>query len=216
MRFIILLTFFASAAVAQVRQGTWTPSIESMRRGYSSISYWTYREDGVEIGGGRISIEHGLPAWRPELDDPEVFDRATKGKFYRLGNNKWTTLDTNLTLELGERRVDPGIYYLAVERGTEGKWALVFVEPKAVHRKLIDSWAFVPRPTEVPVMFTVPLQHSRAPDRAAELRIDPGLVKEEPSRGWIQIHWGPHVLECHMKIQMVSPEFYRATREDSQ
>ncbi len=212
MRSIILLTFFASAAVAQVREGTWTPSVESMRRGYSSISYWTYRDDGVEIGGGRISVEHGLPAWRPELDDPEAFDRATKGKFYRLGNNKWTTLDTNLTLELGERRVEPGIYYLAVERSAEGKWALVFVDPAAAHSKLIDSWAFVPRPTEVPVMFTVPLEHSRASHRAKELRIELGLAEDDPSRGSLRIHWGPHVLQRDMKIKMVSPEFYRDSR----
>ena len=215
MRFIILLTFFASTAVAQVRQGTWTPSVESMRRGYSSISYWTYRDDGVEIGGGRISIEHGLPAWRPELDDPEAFDRATKGKFYRLGNNKWTTLDTNLTLELGERRVDPGIYYLALERSAEGEWELVFVEPAAVHRKFIDSWAFVPRPTEVPVMFTVPLEHSRGSDLAKELRIELELAGDDSSRGLLWIHWGPHILTRDMKIQMVSPEFYRKTKEDS-
>lgn len=215
MHCIILLTVFASTAVAQVRQGAWTPAIESMRRGYSSISYWTYRDDGVEIGGGRISVEHGLPAWRSELDNSEAFDRATKGKFYRLGNNKWTTLDTNLTLELGERRVDPGIYYLAVERSTEGKWALVFVEPNAVHRKLIDSWAFVPRPSEVPVMFTVPLEHMLASDLAKELRIELGLEEDDASRGFLRIRWGPHVLTLNMKIQMVSPDFYRETRKDS-
>ena len=214
MRFIFLLTLFASAAVAQVRQGAWTPSVESMRRGYSSISYWTYRDDGVEIGGGRISVEHGAPAWRSELDDPVAFDRATKGKFYRLGNNKWTAFDTNLTLELGERRVEPGIYYLAVERSTEGKWALAFVEPAAVHRKLIDSWAFVPRPAEVPVLFTVPLEHRLVSERATELRIELGLAEDESSSGWIQIHWGPHVLKRDMKIHMVSPEFYRAAEED--
>jgi hypothetical protein len=186
-----------------------------MPRGYSSISYWTYRDDGVEIGGGRISVEHGLPGWPAELEDSEAFDRATEGKFYRLGNNKWTTLDTNLVLDLGTRRVEPGIYYLAVERNRKGEWSLVFVDPEAVHAKLIDAWAFVPRPDEVPILFTVPLEYSRASDRAETLRIRLGLAEDDSSRGWIQIQWGPHLLRREMTIQMVSPEFYRTTKEST-
>jgi hypothetical protein len=104
---LLSLALFAPVAFGQVRQGAWTPVVESMDRGYSSISYWTYRDDGVEIGGGRISVEHGKPSWPAALEAPGSFDAATTGKLWRLGNNKWTTLDSNLPLRFGERRAGP-------------------------------------------------------------------------------------------------------------
>ena len=103
----VLALVTSAVALAQVRQGSWTPVVESMERGYSSISYWTYRDDGVEIGGGRISIEHGKPKWPAALEEKGAFDRATVGKMWRLGNNKWTTLDTQLPLRLASRKIEP-------------------------------------------------------------------------------------------------------------
>lgn len=195
-------------ASAQVREGAWTPVVESMDRGYSSISYWTYRDDGVEIGGGRISVEHGKPAWRAELELQESFDSATLGKLWRLGNNKWTTLDTNLPLRFGDRRVEPGIYYLVLERPEPEEWRLVFVSPGAVRRGLIDAWAAQARPREIPVLFTVPIRHSLG-ERKDELDISLGLEEGGVDRGWIRIEWGPHRLEAGFDIEMVSPTFYK-------
>ena len=77
--FLVTASLVSMQAAAQVRQGAWTPVVESMDRGYSSISYWTYRDDGVEIGGGRISVEHGKPGWPATLDEPANFDGATIG-----------------------------------------------------------------------------------------------------------------------------------------
>ena len=106
---ILLALVMSDMALAQVRQGSWTPVVESMERGYSSISYWTNRDDEVEIGGGRISIEHGKPKWPAALEEKGAFDQATVSKLWRLGNNKWTTLDTQLPLRFGGRNVEPGI-----------------------------------------------------------------------------------------------------------
>ena len=132
----VIITWLAlalgSVALAQVRQGAWTPVAESFERGYSSISYWTYRDDGVEIGGGRISVEHGKPQWDAMLDEPATFDAATIGKLWRLGNNKWTILDTQLKLDFGERVVEPGIYYLVLDRPSAEEWQVVFVAPDSV------------------------------------------------------------------------------------
>jgi hypothetical protein len=202
------LLALAPDASTQVRQGAWTPVVESMDRGYSSISYWTYRDDGVEIGGGRISVEHGKPAWPAELEAGESFDAATVGKLWRLGNNKWTTLDTNLALRFGERRVEPGIYYLLVQRPVPSEWRLAFVTPSSVMPHLMDAWAAQARPQEVPVQFSVPLSDSPGAEEA-ELDITLALDPADPAKASLAIEWGPHRLESAFTIEMVSPTFYR-------
>lgn len=208
--FVLLST--ASIALAQVREGAWTPVEESMDRGYSSISYWTNRDDGVEIGGGRISIEHGKPSWPEALGSDAAFDDATLGKLWRFGNNKWTTLDTQLPLKFGERTVAPGIYYLVLDRPERDGWRLAFVDPGAVRAKLIDAWAVQARPKEIPVLFSVPLRYTRA-DKLPELDVTLGLDSGEMSRGALRIEWGPHRLESGFDIAVPSPTFYRARTE---
>lgn len=204
------LVMASTPLVAQVQTGRWTPVVESMDRGYSSISYWTYRDDGVEIGGGRISVEHGTPSWPEALVESAAFDAATIGKLWRLGNNKWTTLDTNLPLVIAGRRIEPGIYYLAIERPRADQWGLAFVEPRTVMPGLIDAWASQARPDEVPVAFSVPLAHAtREGGSASELDITLGLEDDAMDQGWLRIEWGPHRLRTSFEIAMVSPTFYR-------
>ncbi len=205
----IALLSLGSTVSAQVRQGAWTPVVESMDRGYSSISYWTYRDDGVEIGGGRVSIEHGKPSWPSELEAEESFDAATVGKLWRLGNNKWTTLDTNLALRFGDRRVAPGIYYLLIQRPEPSEWRLAFVSPAAVMPHFMDAWAAQARPKEVPLQFSVPLRHSVGAMKKPELDITLSLDPAELSNGSVAIEWGPHRLESGFAIETVSPTFYR-------
>ena len=209
--FILALVLTCGAGFAQVRQGSWTPVVESMERGYSSISYWTYRDDGVEIGGGRISVEHGRPRWPEALAERAAFDAATVGKLWRLGNNKWSTLDTNLPLVIDGRTVEPGIYYLAVERLRADSWRLAFVKPEAAARNLIDAWAAQARPKEVPVAFSVPLQYEASTSSTPELDMSLALDDDDMSSGSLRIEWGTHRLETTFTIEMVSPVFYRET-----
>jgi hypothetical protein len=195
--------------LAQVREGVWTPAAETFRRGYTSISYWTYRDDGVEIGGGRVSIEHGLPQWPPRFEDPALFDESTLGKTWRFGNNKWTSLDTQLGLGFAGRRVAPGIYYLAVARKNDAQWELVFIDPQAVRSRLIDAWALVPRPSEVPTLFSVPLDYAREDKVAEELEVELALAEQEMDQGRLTIRLGPHRLRASFTIEIVPPNFYR-------
>lgn len=209
----LLLTGSTAMAWPQVRQGAWTPAVETVKRGYSSISYWTYRDDGVEIGGGRVSIEHGLPVCPVELEDPARFDEATLGKVWRLGNNKWTTLDTQLPLDFEGGSVAPGIYYLGAERDRSGRWLLSFVDPQVARAGLLDAWAFFARPREVPVFLRVPLSHARVEERAEELRMTLSADPADMSRGTLTIRWGPHSLETSLAVRMVPPEFYKTAKE---
>ncbi len=207
--FSIAVLSLGSALSGQVRQGAWTPAVESMDRGYSSISYWTYRDDGVEIGGGRISVEHGKPSWPAELEAQESFDAATVGKLWRAGNNKWTTLDTNLALRFGDRRVAPGIYYLLIQRPEPSEWRLAFVSPAAVMPHLLDAWATQAQPQDVPILFSVPLRESGGAMKKPELDITLSLDPADLTKGSVAIEWGPHRLETEFAIETVSPTFYR-------
>lgn len=209
---LVVLLGTAGLALGQVRQGAWTPVEESMERGYTSISYWTNRDDGVEIGGGRISIEHGKPRWPAALDDEAAFDAATLGKLWRFGNNKWTTLDTQLALRFSERELAPGIYYLVLQRVQGESWRLGFVDPEAVRPALIDAWAVQARPAEIPMLFTVPLSHALA-EKTSELDVTLGLDASDETRGSLVIGWGPHRLRTAFRIDVPSPTFYRLRSE---
>lgn len=209
---MIAALLVSTAALGQVRQGAWTPVVESFDRGYSSISYWTYRDDGVEIGGGRISVEHGKPRWDGMLDDKAAFDAATVGKPWRLGNNKWTILDTQVTLRFGGRKVEPGIYYLILDRPKADDWRLVFVSPDAVRPGFIDAWATEARPDEVPRLFSIPMKYS-AGEKATELDMTLALDDDDMSNGSLRIQWGPHQLDTSFAIEVTSPTFYRESSQ---
>lgn len=208
----LTLGTLSGAAFAQVRQGAWTPVAESFERGYSSISYWTNRDDGVEIGGGRISVEHGKPQWDAMLDDPATFESATIGKLWRLGNNKWTTLDTQRALKFGDRTVEPGIYYLILDRPKADDWRLVFVDPDAVRPGVIDAWASQARPDEIPRLFSIPLKYSPG-EKSAELDMTLTLDQNDMSRAALRIQWGAHQLETEFTIDVPSPTFYRKSSQ---
>lgn len=214
MRYVMMLAalLLSTVAFAQVQKGAWTPVVESFDRGYSSISYWTYRDDGVEIGGGRISVEHGKPQWDGMLDDKTAFDGATIGKPWRLGNNKWTVLDTQLELRFGDRVVEPGIYYLLLDRPTADDWRLVFVSPKAVSPGFIDAWAAQARPDEIPRLFSVPMEYAPGA-MAKELDMTLALDSNDMSQGSLQIQWGPHQLNTSFAIKVTSPTFYRESSQ---
>jgi hypothetical protein len=188
--------------------GSWTPVVESMDRGYSSISYWTYRDDGVEIGAGRVSVEHGKPKWPEALSEPGALEGATVGKLWRLGNNKWTTLDTQLELSFRGQAVAKGIYYIVLARPTPEEWRMVFVSPKEAAERRLDAWAAQARPGEIPTLFEVPLRYTTG-ETKDELDISLALDEGDMSKGTIRIEWGPHRLEAEFGIDVPSPTFYR-------
>ncbi|HSR50555.1 MAG TPA: DUF2911 domain-containing protein [Acidobacteriota bacterium] len=209
----VLLTLFSmTSLLAQVRKGQWTPGVDNSERGYASIAYWTYRDDGVEIAGGRITLDYGRPAWRAQWADEAAFDQLTKGRIWRLGKDMWTNLDTQLALTVAGKKVDPGYYYLGARRSPGGDWSLVLVDPEAVRGGYIDAWAFVPRPDEVPILMEIPLKHSQSAETASQLNMTLELPKHGQGvkdEGRLTIHWGPHLLQADFKISVPPPGFYK-------
>ena len=85
-------------------------------RGGTRVAYWDNEKDQA---AGQVAIEFGRPAWKPEYDGQ--LDAMTSGKIWRLGENFWTSLDTNIPLTLGGVDVPVGYYYLVVKRTEDGR-----------------------------------------------------------------------------------------------
>ena len=50
---------------------------------------------------------------------PARFDVATKGKVWRLGNDYWTLLDSNIPIKVGGRDIPVGLWYLGLSRSDD-------------------------------------------------------------------------------------------------
>ena len=120
-------------------------------RGLTRIHWWNPQKD---MPVAAVSIEFGRPVWNRQLDNPAAFDQLTRGKVWRLGNDYWTTLDTNLPLTIAGRKIAVGLWYLGLDRSSDGAiWSLAFIDPvKARSGGMDGHWM-----ERVPVEFKVPL-----------------------------------------------------------
>ncbi len=117
---------------------------------------------------GQLSISYGQPEWRSEYADPTTFDQMTKGRVWRMGNNFWTVLDTNLPLRIGGKDIAVGAYYLGVHRSQDGgTWSLAFMDPNKVRRARLDASEIA----KATIDFMVPITFAQAEETAAELAI---------------------------------------------
>ncbi len=168
-------------------------------RASTRIGYW-YKN--VNAGLGEMVISYGRPLWKEQY--AQQLDQMTRGKMWRMGDNYWTLLDTNLPLQIAGVDVPVGLYYLAVKRSQDGaKWELVFIDPAKCRRKLLDSYDVGTRPAEVPVLFTAPLSFEENDAEKAErltllLKLDSGSQTE----GSLKLTWGNLALSAAVKIHL--------------
>ena len=117
---------------------------------------------------GQLVIHYGQPEWRSEYADPATFDQMTKGRVWRMGNNFWTVLDTNLPLRIGGKDIAVGAYYLGVHRSQDGgTWSLAFMDPTKIRRARLDASEIA----KATIDFMVPITFAQAEETAAELDI---------------------------------------------
>jgi hypothetical protein len=164
-------------------------------RGSARVLYWSPRADRAL---GAFAIDYGRPVWRKDYDDPAKFDAMTKGKIWRLGNNQWTTLDTNLPVSIAGKAVAPGYYYLGLERSADGSsWSLAFIDPAKARREHLDAFQV----ERAPVEFRVPMKTTSAAGATADkLTLTLSYTKEKPKSVMLRIAWGKLVLTAPIEV----------------
>ena len=164
-------------------------------RGTSRVLYWNQDKD---IAAGAITVEFGRPAWRKEYEESGRFDAMTKGKVWRLGNNYWTILDSNLPIKVAGRDIPIGLWYLGLDRSPDGKtWSLAFIDPVKARRGRHDGFTM----ETVPVEFKVPMTTAQPAGLTEKLTMTPTAAKEDMKKVTLRVAWGR--LELTAPIQVV-------------
>lgn len=198
-RISVACILFLSVAAAQAQQ---RPKIiafgsDSPERGTTRVGYWNNEKNQ---GAGQFAIDHGRPVWKKDYEDPAKFDAMTKGKVWRLGENFWTTLDTDMPLTIAGKTVPAGSWYLGIERSTDGtQWNLVFIDPAKARAAHLDASEI----GRAPVAIKAPLTLEQVTDSKDKLTID--LIYKAPNIGdvTLRIQWGKLQLTAPIKAPVV-------------
>ena len=191
---VIGLTLYLSAfAEAQEKKSAIVALSEPAlgERGTSRILYWN-EEKSQPVASA--TIDFGRPVWNKALDDPARFDAATNGKVWRLGNDYWTILDTNLPLRIADRNIAVGLWYLGLHRSGDGStWSLAFIDPVKARRSRHDGFVM----ETVPVEFKVPMKAEQTAQVADKLTLALSAQKDDMRNVTLRISWG--------KLQLMTP-----------
>ena len=168
-------------------------------RASARVLYWNGQTDAA---AGQLAIDYGRPVWKKEYNDPAKFDAMTRGKVWRMGSNYWTTLDTNLPLSMGGKKVPIGSYYLGLHRSEEGsEWSLVFIDPGKARRMHLDAFQIERAPVEFEaVMSTV----TKAETPMEKLTITLSYPKDNIKHVTMLVAWGN--LELSTPVDVGLPE----------
>lgn len=187
---------------AQQRQDFWVYGQVVEQRGASRIGYW---KRNVNEGLGEVVVDYGRPVWKEQYFSQ--LDQLTRGKMWRMGDNYWTLLDTNLAVKIGGVDVPVGLYYLAVERSEDGAaWQLVFIDPEKSRQRRLDSYDVGTRPAEIPVLFKAPLEFHETRELVERLTILLALNAESQTQGTLELSWGRFSLSAPLEITLPERE----------
>jgi hypothetical protein len=146
---------------------------------------------------GQVHVDYGAPVWKEEhagaLTSPKFENHR-----WRLGKDFWTTLDTQLTLQIGGREVAPGAYYLTLERRADGRFLLALLDPDEIRRQKLD--AYLAHKTTGGIEVEMKLGEADAPAEKLEIELVPDSGSK--SKAELQIRFGPHMLSAPVTIQL--------------
>ena len=143
---------------------------------------------------GQLVINYGQPVWKAEYEELGLFDKMTKGQVWRMGNNFWSVLDTNLPLKISGRDIGAGSYYLGVHRSEDGNsWSLAFMDPDTIREARLDASEIA----KATVDFMVPMSYSRTSESVEDLMVTLEYPKENPTDVTLKVTWG--------KLQLTAP-----------
>jgi hypothetical protein len=199
---LLVLVFLMGGTVTllaqQKKPAFWVYGQTVEDRASTRLGYW---KTNANAGVGEVVISYGRPVWKAQYQDK--LDEMTRGKMWRMGDNFWTLLDTNLPVEFGGKKISPGLYYLAVHRSENGKkWELVFIDPDVCRSKGLDAYDVGTRPSEIPVLFQVPLSFERSDDIVERLTILMTLGKDSQTAGTMRLSWGSFALAAPVRVDL--------------
>jgi hypothetical protein len=199
-----MLVGLASVAAAQEQKPA-RPTIvafgsDSPERGTTRVGYWNTKK---QMGPGQFAIDYGRPVWKKEYEDTAKFDQMTKGHVYRLGSNFWTTLDSDMALNIGGTMVPAGLWYLGLARSADGAtWSLVFIDPMKARAEHIDA-SEIDRAT---VAYKAPMTIEQATESKDKLTIDLVFKRANPKDVTLRIGWGKLQLSAPVQVPVPSAD----------
>lgn len=183
-----VLVFFSKAKpaaggmAAGPRPTEQTPYDEASQRGNARVFYW-FGPDSA----GQFCIDFGRPAWQPGF---AKFVETAGGPRWRFGENHWTTLDTNMELEIGGVAVPIGQWYCVLQNDKDARMQLVLLDPQEVRKRRLDAY-------EAPMTsggITIPLALARSEHVASSLDVVLAVDRAQRDRATLSIRFGPYVL----------------------
>jgi Protein of unknown function (DUF2911) len=168
------------------------PSVQNEGRQMTRVLYLPNHDPA--LGVNSFAIQYGTPVWREA--HAAQFEKLTKGKRWRLGRDHWSTLDTNIALGVGRKKLAAGAYYLVLENAGKGKWSLVVLDPVKMRKQKMDAYgAHATRGGIV-----LPLEVSKgAIAKKLSIELVPGAKK--PRDVTLKIRFGPYVLTGQIKAK---------------
>jgi hypothetical protein len=148
--------------------------------------YKTSTEDPWGASPGQVSIEYGIPVWKPEYD--ALFRNMPVGKRWRLGSNYWTNLSSSFPFVTGGRKVKAGYYYMVLEHTDASRFNLILLEPAEMTRRQLDPYHVNLKDSGPGV--PIALQWERADQVADHLQITLKLNDDNPKQMEIHIRFG--------------------------
>jgi hypothetical protein len=173
---------------------------DSVERGTTRVGFWNTRKD---VGAGQFAIDYGRPVWKKDYEDTAKFDAMTKGHVYRLWSNFWTTLDTDMPLNIAGTQVPAGLWYLGLQRSADGNaWSLVFIDPLKARAEHIDASEI----NRAPVAYKAAMTVESAAEMKDKLTIDLIFQRPTPKDVTLRISWGKLQLSAPVQVPVPSAE----------
>lgn len=156
-------------------------------------------KDQWDISPGQVSVEYGLPVWKPEYE--RMFEQMPVGKRWRLGSNYWTNLSSSFPLEVAGKQVKAGYYYLVLERTSQELWSLILLEPSEVTKRQMDPYHVNLRDSGPGT--PIALKWEKVEPLADKLQITLKLRDENPKQMEIHIRFG----KFHFRTPALTVQF---------
>jgi hypothetical protein len=164
-------------------------------RASARLLYWNGQANAA---AGQLAINYGRPVWKKEYEDTATFDKMTKGQIWRMGSNFWSNLYTDVPVTIGGKSIQPGFYFVGMQRSADGaSWKLAFIDPVKVRKNRIDAFDI----RKATVEFTAPMTAEPASGEAVEkLTITLENSQNDIRSATLKVAWGHLALTAPVHV----------------